>query len=138
METFNKTLDQGEAGDNVGLLIRGLTREQLRRGMIIAKPKSLTVNTKYEANIYCLKTEEGGRKTSFSTGYRPQLFFKTADSACEILLPEGAKIAMPGDNLTVKFELNYPLSMVEGSRFTLREGGRTVAVGIISKILPKE
>ena len=106
--------------------------------MIIAKPKSLICNTKYEANIYCLKTEEGGRKTSFSTGYRPQLFFKTADSACEILLPEGTKIAMPGDNLIVKFELNYPLSMVEGSRFTLREGGRTVAVGVISKILPKE
>ena len=138
VETFNKTLDQGEAGDNVGLLIRGLTREQLRRGMIIAKPKTLTPNTKFEANIYCLKTEEGGRKTSFATGYRPQLFYKTADSAAEILLPESSKIAMPGDNVSVKFQLNYPLCLVDGSRFALREGGKTVAVGIVTKVLPKE
>jgi elongation factor Tu len=105
--------------------------------MILAKPKSLQCNTKFEGSIYVLKVEEEGRKTPFSTGYRPQLFYKTADSACEILLPEGTKIAMPGDSLNVKFELNYPLSLVEGSRFTLREGGKTVAIGVVGKILPK-
>lgn len=137
IETFNKTLEYGEAGDNVGVLIRGFTREQLYRGLILAKPKTLTVHTVFEANIYCLKTEEGGRKNSFASGYRPQMYFRTADSAVEIALPPGVKIAMPGDNLSIKAKLNFPLAIHQGGRFALREGGKTIAAGVITKILPE-
>lgn len=137
IETFNKTLDYGEAGDNVGVLVRGVTREQINRGLVIAKPGSLTCNSVIEANIYVLKTEEGGRVNPFSSGYRPQLYFKTADTAAEIALPEGVKIAKPGDNVTIKAKLNFPITISKGSRFALREGGKTIAAGIVTEVLPE-
>lgn len=137
IETFNKTLDYGEAGDNVGILVRGVTREQINRGLVIAKPGSLTCSSVLEANIYVLKTEEGGRVNPFGSGYRPQLYYKTADTAAEIALPEGVKIAKPGDNLTIKAKLNFPITIKKGSRFALREGGKTIAAGIVTEILPE-
>jgi elongation factor Tu len=137
IETFNKTLDYGEAGDNVGVLVRGVTREQINRGLVIGKPGSLTCNSVIEANIYVLKTDEGGRVNPFSSGYRPQLYFKTADTAAEIALPEGVKIAKPGDNLTIKAKLNFPITITKGSRFALREGGKTIAAGIVTEVLPE-
>jgi hypothetical protein len=137
IETFNKTLDYGEAGDNVGILVRGVTREQINRGLVIAKPGSLTCNSVIEANIYVLKTEEGGRVNPFSSGYRPQLYFKTADTAAEIALPDGVKIAKPGDNLTIKAKLNFPITITKGSRFALREGGKTIAAGVVTEVLPE-
>lgn len=136
IETFNKTLDYGEAGDNVGVLVRGLNRDQINRGLMIGKPGSLQVNSVIEANIYCLKTEEGGRINPFSSGYRPQLYYRTADTAADICLPEGVKIAKPGDNLTIRAKLNFPLTITQGSRFALREGGKTIAAGIVTEILP--
>lgn len=136
IETFNKTLDYGEAGDNVGILIRGLTRDDIHRGLIIAKPGSLTTAQVIEANIYCLTEEEGGRKNPFTSGYRPQLFYKTADTALEIELPENTKIAKPGDNLTIRGKLHFPLTITQGSRFALREGGKTIAAGIVTQVLP--
>lgn len=138
IETFNKTLDYGEAGDNVGLLVRGLTRDQLHRGLVMAKPGSLTTSSVLEANIYCLTTEEGGRKNPFSTGYRPQLYYKTADTAAQILLPEGTKFGKPGDNLTIRAKLHFPLTIEKGSRFALREGGKTIAAGVVTEILPED
>lgn len=137
IETFNKTLDYGEAGDNVGILIRGMTREQIHRGLILAKPGSLTTSSVIEANIYCLTPEEGGRKNSFTSGYRPQLFFKTADTSVEIELPESSKIAKPGDNVTIRGKLLFPLTISKGSRFALREGGKTIAAGVVTEILPE-
>lgn len=136
IETFNKTLDYGEAGDNVGILVRGLTREQIHRGLILAKPGSLTTAQVIAANIYCLTTEEGGRKNSFTSGYRPQLYYKTADTAVEIELPENTKIAKPGDNISIKAKLHFPLTITKGSRFALREGGKTIAAGVVTEILP--
>lgn len=136
IETFNKTLDYGEAGDNVGILIRGMTREQVHRGLVIAKPGSLSTASVIEANIYCLTPEEGGRKNSFTSGYRPQLFFKTADTSIEIELPESTKIAKPGDNVTIKGKLHFPLTISKGARFALREGGKTIAAGVVTDILP--
>ena len=138
IETFNKTMDYGEAGDNVGLLVRGVTREQINRGLMIAKPGSLTSCSVIEANLYILKTEEGGRVNPFSSGYRPQLYYKTADTAAEICLPDGVKIAKPGDNLTIKAKLNFPLTIVKGARFALREGGKTIAAGIVTNVLPED
>lgn len=138
VETFNKTLDYGEAGDNVGILCRGVTREQLRRGLVMAKPGSLSTHTVLSANIYCLSTEEGGRKNSFSSGYRPQLYYKTADTAAELKLPDNIKIVKPGDNVTVDIKLHFPLTIVQGARFALREGGRTIASGVVTKILPED
>ena len=131
-------MDYGEAGDNVGLLVRGVTREQINRGLMIAKPGSLTSCSVIEANLYILKTEEGGRVNPFSSGYRPQLYYKTADTAAEICLPEGVKIAKPGDNLTIKAKLNFPLTIVKGARFALREGGKTIAAGIVTNVLPED
>lgn len=135
---FKKQLDQGEAGDNVGILIKGYEREDIWRGIIACKPGTLEVHSKIEANIYCLKSEEGGRIKPFVTGYKPQMYFKTSDTAIQIALPETTKMAMPGDNLTVKGVMNYPMALAVGDRFALREGGKTVAIGIITKLFPKE
>jgi len=135
VETFKKTLDYGEAGDNVGLLIRGLTRKNVFRGQTIAKPSSLTTHLCFEAQIYVMREEEGGRKKGFYTGFRPQVFLRTADVAADIILPKEVKIAMPGDNLTVKFRLNNALALNAGIRFALRECGKTIGHGIITKVL---
>jgi len=135
VETFKKTLDYGEAGDNVGLLIRGLTRKNVFRGQTIAKPGSLSTHLCFEAQIYVMREEEGGRKKGFYTGFRPQVFLRTADVAADIILPKDVKIAMPGDNLTVKFRLNNPLALHSGIRFALRECGKTIGHGIITKVL---
>jgi elongation factor Tu len=135
VETFKKTLDYGEAGDNVGLLIRGLTRKNVFRGQTICKPNALSVHQCFEAQIYIMKEEEGGRKKGFYTGFRPQVFLRTADVAADIILPPQLKIAMPGDNLTVKFRLNNPLALHSGIRFALRECGKTIGHGIITKVL---
>lgn len=138
VETFRKQLDSGEAGDNVGLLIRALTRDQVYRGMVAAKPSTLTQNKTFSAAIYVLKEEEGGRKKPFPNRYRPQCFLRTADVATDVYLPENVKVAMPGDNLEVKMVLQFPLPLQPGLRFALREGDKTVAAGVIGKILPDE
>lgn len=135
IETFHKQLDSGEAGDNVGVLLRGVTKEQIKRGMCLAKPNSLEVRRSLEAEIYVLKPEEGGRSKPFFTGYRPQAFIRTADTAADITLPKDMQMAMPGDNVTITMKLNYPLPIVKGQRFALREGGKTVAAGVIVKLL---
>ena len=135
IETFHKTLDYAEAGDNVGVLLRGVTKEQIKRGMCLAKPNSVTVRRSIEGEIYVLKPEEGGRSKPFFTGYRPQCFIRTADVAVDINLASGVQMGMPGDNLTVTMKLNYPLPLVKGQRFALREGGKTVAAGVITKLL---
>ncbi|CAD8201607.1 unnamed protein product [Paramecium octaurelia] len=138
VETFKKQLDFGEAGDNVGILIRGLTRDDVRRGQVLCKPGSLTTHNCIESNLYILKEEEGGRKKPFPNGYRPQMFVRTADVAVTLQLPENIKVGMPGDNFTCKLNLSYNLPLYQGQRFALREGGKTVAAGVISKILPDE
>lgn len=135
IETFHKQLDYGEAGDNVGVLLRGITKEHVRRGMCLIKPGSLDVKRNFEGQLYILKPDEGGRSKPFMTGYRPQCFIRTADVAVDITLPEGMQMAMPGDNLTSKMKLNYPLPIIPGLRFALREGGKTVAAGVITKLL---
>lgn len=138
IETFKKTLDYGEAGDNIGLLLRGLERDQIRRGQVIAKPGTLSAHKNMEVNLYILKEDEGGRKKPFPDGYRPQLFLRTADVACDINLLNENKVGMPGDNVKAKLKLNFPLPVEPGLRFALREGGRTIAAGVISKVLPDE
>jgi len=138
IETFRKQLESGQSGDNVGMLLRSLQRDDVFRGQIICKPGSLSVHQNFEANIYILKEEEGGRKKPFVTGYRPQCFIRTADVATDISLPESVKMAMPGDNLVVKMKLDVPLAINQGLRFALREGGKTVASGVIANILPDE
>lgn len=135
IETFHKQMDKAEAGDNVGVLLRGINKDQIKRGMCLAEPGSLDVRRNFEGEIYVLKADEGGRSKPFMTGYRPQAFIRTADCAVDCTLPDGVEMAMPGDNLTVKMKLNYPLPILEGQRFAVREGGRTVAAGIISKLL---
>jgi elongation factor Tu len=136
VESFKKTLDRGEAGDNVGLLLRGVTREQDNRGAAIVKPGKFGVNRNYNAEVYILKEDEGGRSKPFFSGYRPQCFIRTADMACAVQLPEGTQMAMPGDNLTVSMKLDKPLAIEKGHRFALREGGRTVASGVITEVVP--
>eukprot|EP01017_Pseudomicrothorax_dubius_P047540 TRINITY_DN855_c0_g1_i2.p1 TRINITY_DN855_c0_g1~~TRINITY_DN855_c0_g1_i2.p1 ORF type:complete len:437 (+),score=175.76 TRINITY_DN855_c0_g1_i2:66-1376(+) len=138
IETFRKQLDYGEAGDNVGLLIRALTRDQVFRGCVLAKPGTIQQNRTCEAAIYILKEEEGGRKKPFLSGYRPQCYIRTADIAADIILSENVKLAMPGDNLEVKMRLQFPLPIEKGLRFALREGDKTVAAGVITKILPDD
>jgi elongation factor Tu len=135
VEMFRKLLDTGEAGDNVGLLLRGLKREDVERGQVLAKPGSITPHTKFEAEIYILTKEEGGRHTPFFKGYRPQFYFRTTDvtGACE--LPEGTEMVMPGDNVQMKIELIAPIAMEDGLRFAIREGGRTVGAGVVAKII---
>jgi elongation factor Tu len=134
IETFRKQMDKAEAGDNVGVLLRGLTKDQIRRGMCLAAPGSMEVRRTFDAEIYVLKEDEGGRSKPFFTGYRPQAFIRTADTAVDVTLHEGTEMAMPGDNLTVTMKLNVPLPILVGQRFAIREGGRTVAAGVISAL----
>lgn len=134
IETFHKSMDKAVAGDNVGALLRGITKEQLKRGMCLAKPGSLDVRRRFEASVYILKEDEGGRSKPFFSGYRPQAFIRTADTAVDVQLPEGVEMAMPGDNLEVSLKLMYPLPVVVGQRFAMREGGRTVAAGVITAL----
>ncbi|PIN18185.1 Mitochondrial translation elongation factor Tu [Handroanthus impetiginosus] len=135
VEMFKKTLDFGQAGDNVGLLLRGLKRDEIQRGMVIAKPGTLKTYTKFEAEIYVLTKEEGGRHTAFFSNYRPQFYMRTADVTGKVELPENVKMVMPGDNVTAVFELIYPVPLEAGQRFALREGGRTVGAGVVSKVM---
>jgi len=134
VEMFRKLLDQGQAGDNVGLLLRGTKREDVERGQVIAVPGSITPHTKFDASVYILTKEEGGRHTPFFKGYRPQFYFRTTDVTGIVTLPEGVEMVMPGDNINVSGELITPIAMEQGLRFAIREGGRTVGAGVISKI----
>jgi elongation factor Tu len=135
VEMFRKLLDSGEAGDNVGILLRGTKRDDVERGQVLAKPGTITPHTKFEAEVYVLSKDEGGRHTPFFKGYRPQFYFRTTDvtGACE--LPEGVEMVMPGDNVKMKVELIAPIAMDEGLRFAIREGGRTVGAGVVAKII---
>ncbi|MCC8417094.1 MAG: elongation factor Tu [Rickettsia endosymbiont of Bryobia graminum] len=135
VEMFKKLLDQGEAGDNVGILLRGTKREEVSRGQVLAKPGSIRPHTEFEAEVYVLKKEEGGRHTAFTNNYRPQFYFRTTDITGEIHLPEGKEMVMPGDNVNLKVVLINPIAMDEGLRFAIREGGRTVGAGVVTKIL---
>jgi elongation factor Tu len=135
VEMFRKILDRGEAGDNVGLLLRGIDRDKIKRGMVIAKPKSITPHTKFKAEIYVLKKEEGGRHTPFHNRYRPQFYLRTTDVTGEIFLPEGREMVMPGDNVTIEVHLIVPVALNKGLRFAIREGGRTVGAGQITDII---
>jgi len=135
VEMFKKTLNEGQAGDNCGLLLRGLKRDEILRGQVLCKPGSIKPHSKFEAEIYVLKKEEGGRHTPFFSNYRPQFFMRTADITGNITLPEGTEMVMPGDNVTAVFELIHPVAMEPGLRFALREGGRTVGAGVVAKVL---
>jgi len=135
VEMFRKILDRGEAGDNVGILLRGIEKTDIKRGMVICKPGSVTPHAKFEAEVYILKKEEGGRHTPFHNKYRPQFYIRTTDVTGEIFLPSGTEMVMPGDNLTITVELISPVAMSEGLRFAVREGGRTVGAGQITKLL---
>jgi elongation factor Tu len=137
VEMFNKTLEFGLAGDNVGVLLRGIEKDDLERGQVLAKPGSITPHTKFEASVYVLSKEEGGRHTPFFTGYRPQFYFRTTDVTGEVKLPEGVEMCMPGDNIKVVVELlpDKPIAMDEGLRFAIREGGRTVGSGVVTKVI---
>ncbi len=135
VEMFRKMLDEGQAGDNVGLLLRGIDREAVERGMVVAKPGSITPHTKFEGEVYVLKKEEGGRHTPFFNGYRPQFYFRTTDVTGSLELPEGVEMVMPGDNVTISGSLIMPIAMNEELRFAIREGGRTVGAGVVSKIV---
>ena len=132
---FQKLLDQGQAGDNAGLLLRGVDKTELERGMVIAKPGTIKPHTKFTAEVYILKKEEGGRHTPFFNGYRPQFYFRTTDVTGSVTLPEGVEMVMPGDNLQVNVELLAPIAMDEALRFAIREGGRTVGAGSVTKII---
>jgi elongation factor Tu len=135
VEMFRKLLDQGQAGDNVGVLLRGTKREDVERGQVLAKPGSITPHTKFEAEIYVLTKEEGGRHTPFFKGYRPQFYFRTTDVTGAVELPEGVEMVMPGDNIKMVVELISPIAMEDGLRFAIREGGKTVGAGVVAKIL---
>jgi elongation factor Tu len=135
VEMFRKLLDQGEAGDNVGLLLRGIEKNEIERGMVLAKPGSITPHTQFEAEVYVLTKEEGGRHTPFFKGYRPQFYFRTTDVTGSVELPGGVEMVMPGDNVQMTIELITPIAMDEGLRFAIREGGRTVGAGVVTKIL---
>jgi elongation factor Tu len=135
VEMFRKTLDEGRAGDNIGVLLRGTKREEVERGQVVAKPGSITPHTKFMAEVYVLKKEEGGRHTPFFTGYRPQFYFRTTDITGDIKLPEGVEMVIPGDNITMQVSLIHPIAMEEGLRFAIREGGRTVGAGVIVKVI---
>ena len=135
VEMFRKLLDQGQAGDNVGVLLRGTKREDVERGQVLAKPGSITPHTKFECEVYVLTKEEGGRHTPFFKGYRPQFYFRTTDVTGAIELPEGVEMVMPGDNIKMVVELINPIAMEDGLRFAIREGGKTVGAGVVSKIL---
>jgi len=135
VEMFNKTMDFGQAGDNVGCLLRGIEKDELQRGQVLAKPGSITPHTKFEGNIYVLTKEEGGRHSPFFTGYRPQFYFRTTDVTGGLTLKGGAEMCMPGDNIEVEVEIIYPIAMEEGLRFAVREGGRTVGAGVVVKVI---
>ena len=135
VEMFRKILDRGEAGDNVGLLLRGVDKKEIKRGMVLAKPGSITPHTKVKAEVYVLKKEEGGRHTPFHNKYRPQFYVRTLDITGEITLPEGTEMVMPGDNVTITIDLIYPVAINVGLRFAIREGGRTVGAGQVTEIL---
>ena len=135
VEMFRKLLDQGQAGDNVGILLRGTKRDEIERGQVLAKPKSITPHTNFESEVYVLSKEECGRHTPFFNGYRPQFYFRTTDVTGSVDLPEGVEMVMPGDNVSMKVSLIAPIAMEDGLRFAIREGGRTVGAGVVSKIL---
>jgi elongation factor Tu len=135
VEMFRKLLDEGVAGDNVGLLLRGIEKEQIMRGQVIAKPGSITPHTKFKGEVYILSKEEGGRHTPFFNGYRPQFYFRTTDVTGSLQLPEGTEMVMPGDNVSITAELITPIAMEKGLRFAIREGGRTVGAGQVTEII---
>ncbi len=132
---FRKLLDEGQAGDNVGLLLRGITKEDVERGQVVAKPGSITPHSHFKGQVYVLSKEEGGRHTPFFTGYRPQFYFRTTDVTGNVALPEGVEMIMPGDHTEMEVKLITPIAMEEGLRFAIREGGRTVGAGSIIKII---
>lgn len=134
IEMFRKTLDQGMAGDNIGVLLRGIDKDEVERGMVLAQPKSIRPHTKFKGEVYVLTKEEGGRHTPFFNGYRPQFYFRTTDVTGTIKLPEGVEMVMPGDNITMEVELIVPVALEEGLRFAIREGGRTVGAGVITQL----
>ncbi|PJA49586.1 elongation factor Tu, partial [Candidatus Shapirobacteria bacterium CG_4_9_14_3_um_filter_39_13] len=135
VEMFRKTLDQGQAGDNVGVLLRGVEKDDVERGQVLAKPGSITPHTQFEAEVYILTKEEGGRHTPFFTGYRPQFYVRTTDVTGEVTLPSGVEMVMPGDSAKMTAKLIQPVAMEEGQRFAVREGGHTVGAGVISKVI---
>jgi elongation factor Tu len=135
VEMFRKLLDEGRAGDNVGILLRGTKREEIERGQVLAKPGSITPHVKFKAECYILTKEEGGRHTPFFNGYRPQFYFRTTDVTGIVNLQEGVEMVMPGDNVTIEGALITPIAMEEGLRFAIREGGRTVGAGVINQII---
>jgi len=135
VEMFRKLLDEGQAGDNIGVLLRGTKREEVERGQVLAKPGSITPHTKFTAEVYVLSKEEGGRHTPFFNGYRPQFYFRTTDVTGSVDLPQGTEMVMPGDNVNISVQLIVPIAMEEKLRFAIREGGRTVGSGVVAKIL---
>jgi elongation factor Tu len=135
VEMFRKILDEGQAGDNVGLLLRGMDKDRIERGMVLAAPKSVTPHTNFKGQVYVLTKEEGGRHTPFFTGYRPQFYFRTTDVTGVLQLPEGIEMVMPGDNIQITAELITPIAMNEGLRFAIREGGRTIGSGVVTQII---
>ncbi|HEY2053305.1 MAG TPA: EF-Tu/IF-2/RF-3 family GTPase, partial [Solirubrobacterales bacterium] len=135
VEMFRKLLDQGQAGDNIGALLRGTKREEIERGQVLCKPGSITPHTKFKAEVYCLKKEEGGRHTPFFSGYRPQFYFRTTDVTGIANLPDGTEMVMPGDNVEMTIELIQPIAMDQGLRFAIREGGRTVGSGVVAEVI---
>jgi elongation factor Tu len=135
VEMFRKILDEGLAGDNIGVLLRGIDRDEVERGQVLAKPGSIKPHTKFRAGVYVLTKDEGGRHTPFFNGYRPQFYFRTTDVTGTITLPEGVEMVMPGDNITMEIELITPIAIEEGLRFAIREGGRTVGAGVVSEII---
>ncbi|HDJ30473.1 MAG TPA: elongation factor Tu [bacterium] len=135
IEMFNKTLDEGRAGDNVGILLRGIKKEDIERGQVLAKPGSITPHTEFEAEVYVLTKEEGGRHTPFFSGYKPQFYIRTTDVTGEVTLPEGTEMVMPGDTVTLKVKLIAPVALEEKQRFAIREGGKTVGAGVVTKII---
>jgi elongation factor Tu len=134
VEMFKKLLDEGQAGDNVGILLRGVERDDIERGQVLAKPGSVTPHTEFDAEIYVLKKDEGGRHTPFFKGYKPQFYFRTTDVTGEVQLPEGTEMVMPGDNISIKVKLLAPIAMEDGLRFAIREGGKTVGAGVVTKV----
>ncbi|PJA84735.1 MAG: elongation factor Tu, partial [Candidatus Nealsonbacteria bacterium CG_4_9_14_3_um_filter_37_13] len=134
VEMFRKILDEGRAGDNVGILLRGLAKEDVERGQVLAKPGSITPHTEFDGEVYILTKEEGGRHTPFFTGYKPQFYFRTTDITGEVALPEGTEMVMPGDTITLKIKLIAPIALEEKQRFAIREGGKTVGAGVVTKI----
>src|SRR2546429_2970808 len=133
---FRKLLEDGQAGDNVGLLLRGIEKDQIERGMVLAKPGSIKPHTQFEAEVYVLTKEEGGRHTPFFKGYRPQFYFRTTDVTGAVVLPEGVEMIMPGDNVTMDVTLITPIALETGIRFAIREGGRTVGAGVVTEVIP--